>query len=146
MILALFYVWKMQESGVIEILPETWIYLGTCLLKAQSASSCFSSWIPLRGDCSGFQLNPCIAGWWVMLYVLLCSQFLCSLKLLIESSSLCLWGWNPHFLAAVSWESPLALKATHTLWFPSSTFKVNNGRLCPPHTFNLSSFFLCEYH
>ena len=53
-------------------------YLRTCLPKAQSASSCFSSWIPLRvqlvGNCSGLWLNPCRTGWWTMLFIFLHSH------------------------------------------------------------------------
>lgn len=61
-ILVLFYIWKMQEPGVTEILPKMCIDLEACLSKAQSASFCFSLWIPRRRDCGGFQLNPCIGG------------------------------------------------------------------------------------
>lgn len=34
-------IWKMQEPGVIEILPKMCTDLEACLSKAQSASSCF---------------------------------------------------------------------------------------------------------
>ena len=34
-ILVLFHIWKMQEPGVIEILPKTCFDLGVCLSKAE---------------------------------------------------------------------------------------------------------------
>ena len=144
-ILVFFHIWKMQEPGVIEILPKTCFDLGACLSKAQSASSCFSFWIPLRRHCSGFQLNPCIGGWWVMLFVLLCSRFLCSLKLFIESTSLWLWDWNPHFLAACQLRVTLSSKGhPHSLPPPTKSAVVGcillTLLISPPSSVNTANY------
>lgn len=51
-LLVFFCAWKIQESGVFEILSETCIYLGACLSSTQNVSSCIFILAALS-HCSG---------------------------------------------------------------------------------------------